>query len=144
MKRDCLEHANVPDHPAKGSLDELLASIAWLGDNEGHGIKDACKNTIDKARHLFAKMSPTFLALPEDRAEPIVFDWERFRRAGDGSLDLRAAYIAYCPVGGHQPEDPIVPPILEDFFRMLDETHPIKSRQVASLALAQAIILGRP
>jgi hypothetical protein len=58
-KLPCLEYAQpIAERPQAGTLDDLLASIAWLGDNEGYGIKDGCKQTIDKARALFAARAP--------------------------------------------------------------------------------------
>lgn len=54
MKRECLEYANLPDKSVKelSPAEDLIASIAWMGDNEGYGIQEAARKTIDKVRAL--------------------------------------------------------------------------------------------
>jgi NTP pyrophosphatase (non-canonical NTP hydrolase) len=73
MERKILEYANLGDKIAVGSLEDLLASIAWMADNEGHGIKEAGKKTIDKARALVASMMSAQAAKREGRV-PLTFD----------------------------------------------------------------------
>lgn len=56
MQRPCLDHLEEKKPGMKEirtgeqtAAQDLLASIAWLGDNAGYGIIDPCRETIDKA-----------------------------------------------------------------------------------------------
>lgn len=67
------------------------------------------------------------------------FDWENFRRT-NGTLDLESAFRTFNMPAFQSRE---LPPIVLDFFHMIETAHPLTSRQAAALALAQAMLLMR-
>lgn len=65
-------------------------------------------------------------------------DWEKFRRE-DNSLDLMAAFK------DENPEEMRDPKINKGdafaYLKLLEKTHPIKSRQTATLAITAALFM---
>lgn len=53
MKRPVLEYANLPAGKRFNDLspeEQIICGIAWIADNEGHGVKEAAKRLIDEFR----------------------------------------------------------------------------------------------
>lgn len=77
----------------------------------------------------------------------MAFDFDAFRRndlsngAMHGTIDMIAAYRYF--IGSFPPAHPKSAPCSTalDFLKMLEEVRPVRSRQVAALALAQALLL---
>ena len=57
-------------------------------------------------------------------------EWENFRDKRTGEIDLLAVWQSYV--------NPNIHPAVNDFFTMVSEIRPVKSRQVAAVALAYA------
>lgn len=77
----------------------------------------------------------------------MAFDFNAFRRHDErngelhGTIDMIAAYHHF--INSFPPEHPKRVPtaVALDLLKMLEEVRPIRSRQVAALALAQALLL---
>ncbi len=83
MKREVLEYAALPDAPLSqlSKVDQIVAGIAWLADNEGYGIKEAAKSVIDNLRRLVAELSKgePVARVGQAAKDGKVTEWKQFR-----------------------------------------------------------------
>lgn len=78
----------------------------------------------------------------------LIDDWERFRR-DDHSIDLLAAYVTAVVHRRRNSgqvnvtfADIEVPAQVEKYFSLIDLLHPVRSRQAAAIAVAQALMFA--